>query len=378
MVLNNGLLYNASCVILQTRRIRMAQRLRRKLTEVATEVEQQLKAHYNVTDDQLASWRQAAQNHRYTFPVSKMVPIADIWIDYEVQRDVIHDHIKNIMKKWDPRICSPVSACRLVTTEVEVEVTVDAYDGQHRTVAAAILGFDEIPCAVVDTEDKNFASFAFEQLNDTGVKRLGPADLHRNALVRYKNGSREIKNVRARTMQDQFDTVGIDLEDKKTRNNVNLRGPNEYFFSHFKYAQKGIEADESGKVLNNILVSIQQVFQMQEEIDQGVYIGLHELHRLANTNVRDRLPQGWMKDVLTVVKQTFKSSQVVHAKAKLQHQHITPGAAWDAPRVMSNFLREVYILNGGKLNLPYHGEGSKLGIVDGNHVNGLIPEQEVS
>ena len=356
----------------------MAQRLRRKLTEVATEVEQQLKAHYNVTNDQLASWRQAAQNHRYTFPVSKMVPIADIWIDYEVQRDVIHDHIKNIMKKWDPRICSPVSACRLVTTEVEVEVTVDAYDGQHRTVAAAILGFDEIPCAVVDTEDKNFASFAFEQLNDTGVKRLGPADLHRNALVRYKNGSREIKNVRARTMQDQFDTVGIDLEDKKTRNNVNLRGPNEYFFSHFKYAQKGIEADESGKVLNNILVSIQQVFQMQEEIDQGVYIGLHELHRLANTNVRDRLPQGWMKDVLTVVKQTFKSSQVVHAKAKLQHQHITPGAAWDAPRVMSNFLREVYILNGGKLNLPYHGEGSKLGIVDGNHVNGLIPEQEVS
>ena len=376
MVLNNGLLYSALCAILQTRRIRMAQRLRRKLTEVATEVEQQLKAHYNVTDDQLASWRQAAQNHRYTFPVSKMVPIADIWIDYEVQRDVIHDHIKNIMKKWDPRICSPVSACRLITTEVEV--TVDAYDGQHRTVAAAILGFDEIPCAVVDTEDKNFASFAFEQLNDTGVKRLGPADLHRNALVRYKNGSREIKNVRARTMQDQFDTVGIDLEDKKTRNNVNLRGPNEYFFSHFKYAQKGIEADESGKVLNNILVSIQQVFQMQEEIDQGVYIGLHELHRLANTNVRDRLPQGWMKDVLTVVKQTFKSSQVVHAKAKLQHQHITPGAAWDAPRVMSNFLREVYILNGGKLNLPYHGEGSKLGIVDGNHVNGLIPEQEVS
>jgi len=374
MVLNNSLLYSAWCAILQTRRTTMAQRLRRKLTEVATEVEQQLKAHYNVTDDQLATWRKAAQTHRYTFPVSKMVPIADIWIDYEVQRDVIHDHIKNIMKKWDPRICSPVSACRLITTEVEVEVTVDAYDGQHRTVAAAILGFDEIPCAVVDTEDKNFASFAFEQLNDTGVKRLGPADLHRNALVRYKNGSREIKNVRARTMQDQFDTLGIDLEDKKTRSNVNLRGPNEYFFSHFRYAQKGIEADESGKVLNNILGAIQQVFQMQEEIDQGVYIGLHELHRLSKTNVRDPLPEGWMEDVLTLVKKTFKSSKIVHDKAKVQQQHMFPGAAWDAPRVMSNFLREVYILNGGELNLPYHGEGSKLGITDGNLANGLINE----
>jgi len=354
----------------------MPQRLRRKLTEVATEVEQQLKAYYNVTDDQLASWRHKAQNNQYTFPVSKMVPIADIWIDYEVQRDVIHDHIRKIMKDWDPRICSPVSACRLITTEVEV--TVDAYDGQHRTVAAAILGFVEIPCAVVETEDKNFASFAFEQLNDTGVKRLGPADLHRNALVRYKNGSREIKNVKARTMQDQFDALGIDLEDKKTRSNVNLRGPNEYFFSHFKYAQKGIEADESGKVLNNILGAIQQVFQMQEEIDQGVYIGLYELHRLSKTNVRDQLPEGWMEDVLTLVKKTFKSSKIVHDKAKLQQQHMFPGAAWDAPRVMSNFLREVYMLNGGELNLPYHGEGSKLGIVDGNHVKGLIPEQEVA
>ena len=354
----------------------MAQRLRRKLTEVATEVEQQLKAYYNVTDEKLASWRHKAQNNQYTFPISKMVPIADIWIDYEVQRDVIYDHIRKIMKAWDPRICSPVSACRLITSEVEV--TIDAYDGQHRTVAAAILGFVEIPCAVVETEDKNFASFAFEQLNDTGVKRLGPADLHRNALVRYKNGSPEIKNVRARTMQDQFDALGIDLEDKNTRKNVNLRGPNEYFFSHFKYAQKGIEADESGKVLNNILGAIQQVFQMQEEIDQGVYIGLYELHRLSKTNVRDQLPEGWMEDVLTIVKKTFKSSRVVHGKAKLQHQHVTPGAAWDAPRVMSNFLREAYMLNGGELNLPYHGEGSKLGIVDGNHVKGLIPEQEVA
>jgi hypothetical protein len=365
------LIVSASCAIL-LRRTTMAKRLRRKLTEVAKEVEQQLKAHYNVTDAQLATWRKAAQNHKYTFPVSTLVPIEDIWIDYEVQRDVIHDHIRKIMQKWDPRICSPVSACRLTTTEVEV--TIDAYDGQHRTVAAAILGYKEIPCAVVDTKDPNFASYAFEMLNDTGVRRLGPADLHRNALVRYKNGSREIRNVKARTMQDQFDALGIDLEDKKTRSNPNLRGSNEYFFSHFKYAQKGIDVDDSGKVLNNILGAIQQVFQMQEEIDQGVYIGLYELHRLASTNVRDQLPEGWMVDVLKKVKKSFKSSSIAHAKAKVQQQHIFPGASWDAPRVMSNFLREVYMLNGGKLNLPYHGEGSKVGILDGNLADGLIQE----
>ena len=169
----------------------MAKRLTRKLTDVAAEVEKQIKAHYNVTQKELDSWRAAARRSP-SFPDSKMVSIADLWIDYEVQRDVLHKHIINIIKKWDSRICSPVSACRLKDSD-----RVDTYDGQHRTIGATILGFTEIPGAVVITDDKNFASYAFEQLNDTGVKRLGPGDLHRNALVRYKNGSREKRNVDA-------------------------------------------------------------------------------------------------------------------------------------------------------------------------------------
>jgi hypothetical protein len=40
---------------------------------------------------------------------------------------------------------------------------------------------------------------------------------------------------------------------------------------------------------------------------------------------------------------------------------------------MSNFLREMHIRNGGKLNLPYHGEGSKIGIEENNIAEGLIP-----
>ena len=90
----------------------MAQRLTRKLTDVAHEVEQQIKAHYNVTQKELDNWRAGARLSA-NFPESKMVTIKDLWIDYEVQRDVLHKHIINIMKKWDSRICSPVSACRL-------------------------------------------------------------------------------------------------------------------------------------------------------------------------------------------------------------------------------------------------------------------------
>ncbi len=344
-----------------------AKRLTRKFTEVVAEVERQLRAHYEITDRDLKAWRDRAKSLAHRFPHSTMINIEDLWIDYEVQRDVLHKHVINIMKKWDPRVCSPGSACR-------VGGKVYLYDAQHRSLAAAILGYTEVPCAVVETEDVNFASYAFELLNDTGVKRLNPGDLHRNALVRYKNGSRDIKNVRARTLQDQFDTNLIDLQDKGSRASDNLRGDNDYFFSHFKYAYKGIELDESGQVLGNILGAIKQVFPLQEEIDQGIFIGLYELQRLAGTTGNVRLPDGWMITVLQSAKKSFTSSHTVHAKAKIQWEHSHPGAGWNAPLAMSNFLRELHVLDNGKVNLPFHGAASKTGIEDGNVAPGLFPQ----
>ena len=350
----------------------MAQRLTRKLTEVAREVEQQIKAHYNITQKELDLWRGYARNSQNQFPNCTMVDIDDLWIDYEVQRDVLHKHIINIMKKWDPRICSPVSACKLKDSD-----RINTYDGQHRTIAAAILCFTYIPCAVVETDDKNFASYAFEMLNDTGVKRLNPGDLHRNALVRYKNGSRDVKNVQARTMQDQFDALEIDLQDKGSRASDNLRGDHDYFFSHFKYAQKGIELDTKGTTLHAILKAIKETFPLQEEIDQGVFIGLYELQRLAR-EYNITLPKGWMVDLLESLKTTFKSSHLIHSKAKIQWEHSHPGAGWVAPTAMANFMRELHVLNNGQLTLPTHGVGASVDITAGNYAPGLFPEKETA
>jgi hypothetical protein len=346
-----------------------AKRLTRRLTDVIAEVEQQLKAHHGVTDKDLEAWRNRAKALSHRFPVSTMLDIEDLWIDYEVQRDVIHKHIINIMKKWDPRICSPGSACRLGG-----KPPIFLYDAQHRTIAAGLLGFTEVPCAVVETNDPNFASYAFEMLNDTGVKRLTPGDLHRNALVRHKNGSLDVKVVRARIMQDQFDRAGVDLQDKNSRNSENLRGMCEYYMSHFKYAQKATEVDDTGKTLYSILDAITSVFEKQEEIDQGVFIGLYELHRISSTNPADKLPDNWMKILLESIKPTFKSSHILHAKAKTQWGYVKPGSTWSAPSAMSNFMRELHIRAGGKLNLPYHGEGAKMGIEEGNIAPGLFPK----
>lgn len=344
----------------------MAKRLTRKLTEVAAETLATMIKDFEIKPGDIDRWRQRAHGMNLSFPVSKMVNIDDLWIDYEVQRDVLVKHVINICRKWDPRICSPVSAAKIKNKE-----HIETYDGQHRTLAAAILGFEEIPCSIVETDDANFASYAFEMLNDTGVKRLGPGDLHRNALVRYRNGSRDIKNVLAYNMQSQFDVLGIDLEDKNTRKSDNLRGNNAYFFSHFKYADKAVKLDNKGTVLNNILKAIRDTWPDNEEIDQGVFIGLYELHRLAGS-AGILLPAGWMQTLCASIAQVWNDSSVVHAKGRTQWAFYKgDGSTWTAPTAMSNFLREVHLVRGGQLRLPFHGDGSKMGIEEGIHAPGL-------
>ena len=351
----------------------MAKRLTRKLTDVIAEVKITLAAEHGIGQEQLDALRARVDANGHKFPIgSMMLPIEMLWIDYEVQRDVIVKHIISIIKRYDPRLCSPASACTDAFDIDNQRSPIMTFDGQHRTIATALLGFDAIPCIIVETDDIQFPSYAFEECN-MSTKKLGPQDIHRNRLTRYKLGSREQKNVIAHKLQTQFDKTGVDLEDKGTRKSPGMRGDNDYFFSHFKYAEKGIEADNSGKLVYNILDAITTFFPMQEEIDQGVFIGLYELARL-DQNHRE-LPEGWMNDVLAKVKQTFKSSAIVHSKAKRQWEHVNPGATWSAPSAMSNFLREVYMINGGMMNLPYHGEGAKMQVAT-NPVTGLFPVKE--
>ena len=252
------------------------ERLVKQFNEVVEEVRIQLEAEFGITKEQIDAMRARVDANGHKFPTgSHMVAIDTLYLDYEVQRAAIAKHILNIMKNYDPRLCTPASACK-----VDGQDYTTLYDGQQRSIATALLGFTEVPATVVETDDPAFPSYAFEMLNETGIARLTPGDMHRNALTRYRLGSREARNTKARTLQDQFDSVGIDLQDKKARNSPTMRGNNDYFFSHFKYAYKGIEIDLSGKVLFDIIDAITSVFPLQEEVDQGCFIGLYEIARL--------------------------------------------------------------------------------------------------
>ena len=336
-------------------------RLREKATAVAKRVLKEMIEEGMLTTTQLKKFRQAAKNSQYKFPRAEMVSVKDLWIDYEVQRDVILQHILNIISRFDPRLCGPASACQLIG---EKEVTV--YDAQHRVVSCIILGFDTVPGSIVDTDDEQFPSYAFEQQNHAGTVGLTPGDLHRNALTRFAKGSREKKNCNARALQDQFELLDIDLESKNVRASAAKKGNGKYFFSHFNYAYKGIALDEDsdnpGRALYEILNAIVTVYPDDEEVDQGIFIGLYELKRMmggkAGFTKRDGWPKDWMVQVLTKVQEVFPRSHVVHSKAKAQWLHVS-ATGWTAPRAMSNFIREIYEMQGGDLNLPTHTVGGK-------------------
>ena len=344
--------------------------LKKTLHEVAEEVRIHLLAD-GVTPKMIDGYRKQADTNGFDYPEgTTFVDTKLLSLDYEVQRVAIPKHIhKTIMARYDQRVHSPAQACRIIGHEhlgYDPEQIL-IYDGQQRSCAARLLGFNRVPCLIVDTDDPAFPSYAFEQLNETGVKKLLPSDLHKNCLTRYKLGSREPRNKLARALQNQFDENSIDLQDKNARKSVNLCGPNEYFMSHFKYAQKGINLDPTGKILYDILSAIKQVFPRQEEIDQGVFIGLWELARLDLQSKPElyQTNEHWMVEVLNYAKMSFKSSTVLHQTTKAQLQHITPGASWDGPRFMSNMLRELYIINGRyhsgtALNLPTHGAGASM------------------
>lgn len=341
----------------------MTKRISRLVIEVAQEVHKELKEKYGLSDKELDKHKARIRASGYGFPIGlALLKISDLWIDYEVQRDVIVKHVLNIIRKFDPRIVGAVSCVKLPHSRFPNRYY--AYDGQHRTIAMAILGFAEIPACYVETHDDRFASHAFEILNDSGIKKIGKPDLHRIRLNLFAKGSEDRANIEARRLQDQFDALGIDLQEAAKRNNPNQCGPNEYWFSHFDYAYKGIKQDPSGKSLHEILDAIKTTWPNDKEIDQGVFIGLWQLNNWSKEMCVTQ-PKGWMKSVLTEVAKNFDSGHTVHAMAKAQWFHVVGN--WSAPDGAGKFLREVYKLHGGKLTLP-HGKGKEIGIADRSNV----------
>ena len=343
----------------------MIKRVSRSLSDVAQEISDILRDQHGVTEKQLQQFRDRVLNSGYLFPIGGiMVPVEVLWIDYEVQRDVIVKHILNLLKRWDNRICQP-AACNTVPELVEV---VDAarnlykfkklfvYDAQHRCVTLVVLGFTEIPVTVVIDSDPKFASYAFREAN-SAIKKIGEPDTHRKNVRLFNLGVHDEDTIRAQHLQEQFDKLKIDLVEDRNKIPAAERQP--FYMSHFDYAKKPMGADKSGKTAYNILKAITTAWPKNQKIQNGIYVGLNHMNEQVKS-LGVKLPTDWMTQVCQLVANSFPNSEDVETSAGRHAKWIAKSNTWAVPENMYKFMREVYKLNGGKLVIPSDGEDFEL------------------
>jgi hypothetical protein len=339
----------------------MIKRISRSLSDVSKEILQKLKDDHGVTDKQLAQLRSRVFNSGYRFPLGGIrAPISILWIDYEVQRDVIIKTILSLLEKWDNRICQP-AACNTHPDLVEVVDAVKeiykfkklfVYDAQHRCVTLAILGFEEIYVTVVIDADPKFASYAFRTSNSV-IKKIGRPDLHRNNIRLYNLEVYDEETIPAYNLQAQFDRLGIDLVEKPEL--IPAAERQDHYMSHFDYAYKPMGADKTGRVAGQILEAIVKTWPNQTKIQNGIYVGLYHMNTVITT-LGKKMPKGWMTTVCQGVAKSFPNSEHAEEAASRHAKWIAKTRTWNVPEGMYKFMREVYKINGGELGIPGDGK----------------------
>ena len=127
-------------------------------------------------------------------PQHKMVPIKNILIDEDIQREMDTMHITNILKGFDPRRVNPIFAVKEPGKEIY-----HCTDGQHTVVTLAKLAqadlidevehedWDdfEVDVLYVETDDRSFAREHFAFINGVGKKKIDEYDNHKQRVLSY-------------------------------------------------------------------------------------------------------------------------------------------------------------------------------------------------
>mgnify|MGYP001237488327 FL=1 len=128
-------------------------------------------------------------------PKHKMVPIKNILIDEDIQREMDTMHITNILKGFDPRRVNPIFAVKEPNEEIY-----HCTDGQHTVVTLAKLAqadlidevehedWDdfEVDVLYVETDDRSFAREHFAFINGVGKKKIDEYDNHKQRVLSYR------------------------------------------------------------------------------------------------------------------------------------------------------------------------------------------------
>jgi ParB-like nuclease domain len=127
-------------------------------------------------------------------PMLQWIKIADLVIDSAYQRPITGKGRLNVNRiarsfSWScfsPVVVSPVEGGKFAII-----------DGQHRTTAAAVLGFESVPCQIVIAVQEEQAA-AFKAINGT-VTPISQMALHAAALVANEPSAIQVAHICARS-----------------------------------------------------------------------------------------------------------------------------------------------------------------------------------
>lgn len=145
-----------------------------------------------------------------TKKIIALVPVSLIKVDHAAYQREEKRHVIKMSKEWDDSQCT-----LLLVNYRSTEGWFYAIDGQHRTVAAQILGIEYLACEIfidlsVEEEAKRFlyyntgtkslspfdtfkANICWGETNDTAIKKV--CDDHGIAIIDRKNKQRTLKSV---------------------------------------------------------------------------------------------------------------------------------------------------------------------------------------
>ncbi len=126
-------------------------------------------------------------------PMLQWLRIDDLVVDPTYQRPIVGKGRRNVIRiaeafSWScfsPVIVAPVEGGKFVII-----------DGQHRTTAAAVVGFESVPCQIVIAAREQQA-VAFKAINGITVP-ISPMALHAAAIVAHEPWAIEVADVCAR------------------------------------------------------------------------------------------------------------------------------------------------------------------------------------
>jgi len=325
------------------------------------------------------------------------ISIEKIWVNYEIQRDVDDNKIMGIIEKFMPSVCTPSSA---VAIEEDEGSYIYVYDGQHRAVICAILGFPFVRCSRHNTKDKTFPAKAFRIVNESGITLPSKLELYRTSLYRLRHGDNTVmqdKDVReAKRMHEISELAGVDWIDKK---NLKVKRRQEermhdHYFTMISLIEKEVQGSKGigDDAVVNIMKAIKEVYtaDMYPEIEQGLYMGLFEMvakTQEKNNHFQKRLKRAghedWMQKILQVLLDVTGDPKEFQQACRSQHKHHR-GGGLTAGRFMSGCMGEIYQKftdPADKNTLPFvpYNENDDLGITNDNlhpHMESLFDKHK--